>query len=176
MIATAAVPLAVDPAGQCRIIAPEGELVVRAFLIALLVLSQGVSSLAGGLTLCLHADGGFCVELPGADCCGHHLVVAVQDDCCGASDEHSAGAPGAVLDASTSDCTHVALPHQTQVTSKIGGDRHLASTHPFFLLPGLGHWQLAAHSGNNRPQIDSQHVGDNDCGALSFLAPVMLRC
>jgi hypothetical protein len=131
-------------------------------------------SLACGLTLCLHRDGGFCIERMDRGCCGHHEHVAAVEQCCDPSPavptEHQT-----TIGEPLCDCTHLALSEQPQATDSARRDAAIAS-HFCWNSPA------AAVLSSGLPRLPTGRLagtGDAACGpgvALSFLASVMLRC
>jgi hypothetical protein len=152
--------------------------VLRTVLIAMLALAQGIPSLACGLTLCLHSDGGFCLESPERDCCGHHQgLEATHDDCCGSHDEHPASPyTSSGIGKPSCDCTHVALLSQPQFTHKVGRDQGNATLHHLGMPSVLFTAPASAVSLGVPLSREAETAGGGNSGALSFLAPVMLRC
>lgn len=147
---------------------------LRCLLIATLTACQGLSSLAGA-TLCLHSDGGFCLEPKSGGHCGHRNEPAAVDPCCGGSVDQPADHAENTIGLTPCDCTHLTIADHPQTAVKPDKDdssQHLSlgaifvgwvCTEPA-AAPPLGYGSRA-----ERP-------GAGPSAALSFLAPVMLRC
>ncbi len=148
---------------------------VRASLVAILIASQGIPFLTSGLTLCLHADGGFCLEQQTDGCCGHRGASAKADRCCGGAADDQPASDCTIGD-SPCDCTHLAIADQPQMASKVrrdeAGASHLALGNLAAKLISAPDSASSASLLGNRAQI----AGGGPSAALSFLAPVMLRC
>jgi hypothetical protein len=147
----------------------------RASLVAILIAAQGIPYLASGLTLCLHADGGFCLEQHKDGHCSHHGASAKTDRCCSGAPEDRPASDSTVGDP-LCDCTHLAIADQPQMAGKVRRDEAIAShlvlgTLAVNLISGPESASAADLLGN-RAQI----AGGGPSAALSFLAPVMLRC
>jgi hypothetical protein len=149
-------------------------LVFRAALIATLIAAQGVPSLACGLTLCLHDDGGFCVELSNNGCCGHHDQCAAADDGCGGH-EHSANTEHPhTIGTPPCDCTHLALPDQAQMADRLRREVPIASQFAGDLAVAF-HTSVPVCLPAAALSAPAKAAGEQSA-ALSFLEPVMLRC
>lgn len=144
---------------------------LRAGLIAILIAAQGVPALAGGMVLCLHADGGYCLEME-RDCCGHsHREL--DPACCPAHAEPVGIEPGCEHGC---DCTHLALPSVTPATRKVKQaqsreqDLNLSCgvVSPTALAPAA----IADQAASATPVL----AFGGRRAALLLLAPVMLRC
>lgn len=145
---------------------------LRAGLIAILIAAQGVPALAGGMVLCLHADGGYCLEME-RDCCGHsHREL--DPACFPTHAEHSVGIEHRCEH--TCACTHLALPSVTPATRKVNQaqsreqDLNLSCgvVSPTALAPAA----IADQAASATPVL----AFGGRCAALLLLAPVMLRC
>jgi hypothetical protein len=149
--------------------------VLRALLVAILVASQGIPYLAGGLTLCVHADGGFCLESEVDDCCTHHREQVAAHECWGIPADELADCHSTIGQAPC-DCTHLAIPDQPQLAGKVRHDQRIAS-YLNWRTPAV---IRIAHEGGAGTALLSQAstamAGSRHSAALSFLAPVMLRC
>ena len=89
---------------------------LRTLLIAVLAACQGFTSLAGTI-VCLHADGGFCVERQEAECCRHHAPSV--DECCQGHLPLPTGNSG-IGDDSSCDCTHLAISVDVPLARQLG--------------------------------------------------------
>ncbi|HUE71749.1 MAG TPA: hypothetical protein VMP01_12755 [Pirellulaceae bacterium] len=143
---------------------------LRCVLIATLAASQGFSSL-GGAILCLHADGGFCLEREGTECCVHPETPTVSD-CC-AMDAKSGARHDGLSRHSSCDCTHVAIEADPLLAvRRVEADpSHGGSGDCGLQIADCG-IEVQSAIRNLKSTID--YTGAH--AALSFLEPVRLRC
>lgn len=148
---------------------------LRLALIAVLITSQGLPSVARGMMLCLHADGGFCLEAGDEACCDErHEHDATALGCCGESPGDTA--LRGTNDGPPCDCTHLALVDDPRAAGKLAraeidaGDLSLriAAINLTALAGAVARGDLP------RETLSSRASGPS--AALLFLAPVMLRC
>lgn len=147
---------------------------LRCLLIATLTACQGLSSLAGA-TLCLHSDGGFCLERESDGHCQQHDGPAAADPCCCGSVDQPANHARNTIGITPCDCTHLAIADHPQMSAKPdenGNSKPLSwgaiAINLIFTEPGA-----AMSSSHATPVVIA---GAGPSAALSFLAPVMLRC
>jgi hypothetical protein len=144
---------------------------LRYLLVATLITGQGLSSLAGA-TLCLHMDGGFCLERTADGQCQHRLPPAT-DPCCGNHLAVPADVSETSIGVAPCDCKHLAIADDPQLSVKSGEDysQHL-NAGPTVLSLIVPQTVTIALVRDTYAEI----AGAGPSGALSFLAPVMLRC
>lgn len=125
--------------------------------------------------LCLHADGGYCLEAKGAACCGESHREA-EDVCCGTHAEHSAKAVGIEVRCEHGcDCTHLALPNLTPATGKVSQAK--SSEQNLDLSSGVvSPTALLSAAISDRGASPAPLAFGGRSAALLSLASVMLRC
>lgn len=146
---------------------------IRATFLLMLAAAQAIGSLAGGLTLCLHHDGSYCLETQVAGCCHRRAEAATSRSCCGTKDAQTF--PIQSVCEFPSDCTHVPLASGEVVFSQCRASE--VWTTPLNSSGAAFAWtphHPAAPAAVAHDSFDLAAAGPR--GALAFLAPIMLRC
>lgn len=143
---------------------------LRCLLVATLITTQGLYSLAGA-TLCLHADGGFCVERAADNQCRHHQPAAKTLCCTNHAAQPDLGELS--IGASPCVCRHLAIADDPELSPKRSSEEiQLLNSGPIVVSLIVPKASLAAKS----PAKSWDKTCAWPSAALSFLAPVMLRC
>src|SRR5688572_14210336 len=127
------------------------------------------------MVLCLHADGGYCLEAKGAACCGQSHGEA-EHLCCGTHGERSAAAIGIEVRCEHGcDCTHLALPNVTPATGKVNQAK--SSEQNLNLSFGVvSPTALLSAAISDQGASAAPLAFGGRRAALELLASVMLRC